>query len=222
MTTLEVYNNVLVEIHKEGAPSLLLSDFNYFLNKGIYQKINSDYNFYDMNQQIVDSLISLRVVVDLPLVKNKTMLPGNYLHILRCGVVFDSYGHCNNSIKKAAIRLLSDQRDQLESNYYMKPSSKRPYFILLNNLSNVELSILSGNSEAKSVSIDYLKKPMTYSLTEEQINDEEDVQVLEFPEYVCYEIVNEVTKLIMDNNSDPRLQTNLPINKTIAPPIGGK
>jgi hypothetical protein len=41
-------------------------------------------------------------------------------------------------------------------------------------------------------------------------------QVLEFPDYVCFEIVNEFVKLLMENASDPRLQSNLAINQTIA------
>lgn len=224
MTTLELFENVLVEINKEGAPSLLLNDFNYFMMKGIYQKINKDYNLYDMNQQLVDSLISLRVMTELPLTNNKTTIPSDYMHILRCGVNFNNGGPCLNGIKRAAIRLLSDQRDQLESNYYMKPSIKRPYFILSNPLDNLELIILSGSTLADSVSIDYLRKPKIYSITEEQIEGTEQTQTLEFPEYVCFEIINEITKLVLDNNSDPRLQSHLPINQTIAPPfnVGAK
>lgn len=41
---------------------------------------------------------------------------------------------------------------------------------------------------------------------------------MEFPEYVCYEIINEFVKLLLENTSDPRLQTNIPINQTIIPP----
>ena len=40
---------------------------------------------------------------------------------------------------------------------------------------------------------------------------------MEFPDYVCYEIINEFVKLLLENTSDPRLQTNVPINQTILP-----
>ena len=40
-------------------------------------------------------------------------------------------------------------------------------------------------------------------------------RMLEFPEYVCYEIVNECVKLVMENANDPRLETNTAINQTI-------
>jgi hypothetical protein len=41
---------------------------------------------------------------------------------------------------------------------------------------------------------------------------------MEFPDYVCQEIINELVTLMMENSSDPRLQTNIPINQTIASP----
>lgn len=68
--------------------------------------------------------------------------------------------------------------------------------------------------------VDYVKAPMYIRLTEEQINATLDYsQVLEFPDYVCFEIVNIFTRLLMENASDPRLQTNMPINNTIANPV---
>ena len=41
---------------------------------------------------------------------------------------------------------------------------------------------------------------------------------MEFPDYVCQEIINELAKLLLENASDPRLQTNLAVNQTIANP----
>jgi hypothetical protein len=38
---------------------------------------------------------------------------------------------------------------------------------------------------------------------------------LEFPDYVCYEIINIFTRLLMENSGDPRLSTVVPINQTI-------
>ena len=61
---------------------------------------------------------------------------------------------------------------------------------------------------------------MYIRLTQEQINSTLDFsQVLEFPDYVCFEIVNIFTRLLMENASDPRLQTNIPINNTIVNPV---
>ena len=57
---------------------------------------------------------------------------------------------------------------------------------------------------------------MYIELTEEQLDTIEDTsQIIEFPDYVCYEIINEFAKLLLENSSDPRLQTHLPVNQTI-------
>lgn len=64
-----------------------------------------------------------------------------------------------------------------------------------------------------------MKTPQFIRLTQDQVDRVIDTsQVLEFPDYVCQEIVNELVKLLMENASDPRIQTNIPINQTIANP----
>lgn len=69
------------------------------------------------------------------------------------------------------------------------------------------------------VYVDYLKVPKFIRLTQTQIDEVEDAsQIFEFPDYACQEIVNELVKLLMENGSDPRLQTNIPINQSIATP----
>lgn len=69
------------------------------------------------------------------------------------------------------------------------------------------------------VYVDYLKRPDVIMLTEEDVDSIEDkTKELEFPEYVCYEIINRFVTLILENASDPRLQTNIPVNQSIAKP----
>ena len=224
MTTLEAYENVLVELNKVEAPSLLLSDFNYFFMKSIFQYVNKGYNFYDMNQQVSDSTNPLKKIVTLPLKDNKAKLDEDYMHVLGCKVGFDVINHCNetNLVEVGAIRLTADARAQVESNYYMRPSLKRPYYILHNSAGQTEIEILSGNKDtyiANNVIVEYLKSPSQMILTEDQIEGLEDSQNMEFAEYACYEIIIELVKLIMENASDPRLQSYMPINQSIAPAV---
>jgi hypothetical protein len=47
MTARQIFEYVLIELNKVKAPSLLLEDFNYFFNKGVYQFVNKVYNLYD-------------------------------------------------------------------------------------------------------------------------------------------------------------------------------
>lgn len=91
------------------------------------------------------------------------------------------------------------------------------------NSQPIRMEIRCGNNpnfELETVYIDYLKTPQHIKLTQLQLDLVEDTsQLLEYPDYVCYEIVGELVKLFMENASDPRLQTNIPINQTIASPI---
>ena len=60
---------------------------------------------------------------------------------------------------------------------------------------------------------------MYVSMTQDDVLlPEDNTQTLEFPDYVCYEIIKIVTRLLLENAGDPRLQTNVPINQTIAVP----
>lgn len=69
------------------------------------------------------------------------------------------------------------------------------------------------------VYVDYLKAPQFIRLTQDQVDTVQDTsQVIEFQDYVCQEIVNELVTLLMENASDPRLQTQIPINQSIAGP----
>lgn len=92
------------------------------------------------------------------------------------------------------------------------------------NSEPVRLEIRYGKDssvfELNKIYVDYIKTPQHIRLTQEQLDLTEDTsQVLEFPDYVCQEIINELVKLMMENASDPRLQTNIPINQTIAQPV---
>lgn len=91
------------------------------------------------------------------------------------------------------------------------------------NASNVRLEIRYGFDDTvfklKKVLVDYLKSPQTISLTQEQVNLIEDTsQIMEFPDYVCQEIINELTLLVLENTSNPRLQTNPIVTQSIANP----
>lgn len=73
--------------------------------------------------------------------------------------------------------------------------------------------------EIANLYIDYLRTPQRVMLTQEQFDMDIDTsQVMEFPDYVCYEIINTAVKLVMGNFGDPRLEYTQALNQTIAPP----
>lgn len=91
------------------------------------------------------------------------------------------------------------------------------------NPSSVRCEIRYGKDnsvfELQSIVIDYIKAPQTIRLTQEQVDLTEDTsQIMEFPDYVCQEIINELTMLVMENTADPRLQTNTVVTQSIANP----
>lgn len=356
---------MLVEMNKLEAPSMLLEDFNYIINKAIYQYINKRYNIYDVNQQTTDDLRVLKSTAVLtpneganaygendPLYGKiaEFNLPLDYMHMLNClcnfkvAENFKCYNEGDN-VQFAARRLTSDAWSQVLNNFYLRPMYKRPYYFIHNVNTNTELPTnpsngwvsgtdysssfvgqrIKSNYEAEidnlgawmlvgsqhtifdkggyyiaydtdnpdtsidqlyvqienntitkasteplqkvgqslpktitigkqSVSlvekpgmnrygnaspvrmeirygkdssiftldriyIDYIKTPQHIRLTQEQLDTTRDTsQIMEFPDYVCQEIINELVKLMMENASDPRLQTHIPINQTIANP----
>lgn len=289
MSGRELYEYALIECNKLEAPSLLLEDYNYFINKAIQQYINAVYNRYDINQQSTDDLRVLKtstVIVLSAANLNPTQtglavntdlygksyigeLPNDYLHMLNCIVEFLPLKNfkcyeSNNPVQFAARRLTSDMFGGILNNAYMRPMYKRPYYFINNwnqqnpnlptnetleeqiksnasevideystvdstkptqgrnaNVSKILLEIRFGKDDQlfqpTKAYIDYLKAPQFIRLTQSQIDTTADTsQILEFPDYVCYEIVNIFTRLLLENSSDPRLQTNLPINNTIA------
>lgn len=100
-------------------------------------------------------------------------------------------------------------------------SSEKEQYKRISNQSTVKLEIHIGDSNwtTTKVQVTYLKSPMYVTMTQEDLLEIDDnTQVLEFPDYICYEIINTYVKLLLENASDPRLQTNIPVNQTIAIP----
>lgn len=283
MTERDLYDYALIEMNKVEAPSLLLEDFNYFVNKAVQQYINKVYNRYDINQQSSDDLRVLKATTVLNLNKeisgiiaNKsrfvydTNLPDDYMHILNCIVEYEvlkpykCYA-AGDHVDFPARRLTADMAAGILHNFYMKPDYKRPYYyinninqaeydslsniptkavtsannsdnlkdsekaedIRLSNASKVRLELRFGTDDTvfKPVKlyVDYIKSPMFIRLTYDDVTSTEDkTRALEFPDYVCYEIVNELVKLLMENASDPRVQTNYAVNQTIANPLAAQ
>lgn len=93
----------------------------------------------------------------------------------------------------------------------------------IGNPSNVRLEINYGRDDSlfklRQVRVSYIKVPQHIRLTQEQLDLTQDVsQILEWPDYVCQEITNNLVKLIMERTADPRLANNIQINQSIARP----
>lgn len=305
MTARQVYEAILIELNKVQAPSILLEDYNYFINKAINQYINKRYNIYDINQQTTDDLSVLKATSILEMKKvdkyktsgnnnssfndkytgifgatYETELPLDYFHMLNCicEYVPKKNFKCYDKgypITFTATRLTADMWGAIINNHYMRPMYKRPYYYIHNvnvingnslnigtngggenedvenkrwNKDNSETLTIGGQPniernaeirygnqtaprieirygtddtlfELKYVYIDYLKTPKYIRLTQNQLDKTVDSsQILEFPDYVVQQIINEAVMLIMENSMDQRIQSFVPVSQSIANP----
>lgn len=95
----------------------------------------------------------------------------------------------------------------------------------IGNASNVRCEIRYGKDDSLfqlvEVQVDYVKVPQHIRLTQEQIDLTEDTsQIMEFPDYVNQEIINELVHLVMLRTNDPQLGNHMQMTQTIARPTG--
>jgi len=159
---------------------------------------------------------------------NLELLEYKYRHLLNCIVTIklDSYAfECSQqpgtTRQYAAKRLTADRKAAIINNAFLDPRFYRPYFdIIGDNLQILTGDVPEDKFSVESVTIEYLKNPKELKLTEEQLLIEKDTsEKMEFPEYVCIEIVNTLVVMIMEQGGDPRLNSQMGINQTIASPI---
>lgn len=176
-------------------------------------------------------------------------LPEDYFHILNCTCTYEIQKdyRCYDAgevFEIGATKLTADAWNNVVNNFWNKPTYRRPYFYIhygAQNIDDKRNSVRIANSrnghaqkilcelrvgtdrkdvfKLSQVTIDYLKVPLFYRLTQSQIDMVEDhSDTLEFPDYVCWEIVNELVHIIMENISDQRLQTHPVVTQSIANP----
>jgi hypothetical protein len=257
MTVREVYDNLLTELNKVEAPSLLLESFNYFHGKAINETCNQWYASYEQNQLLTDNLR----VLTRSSARTKTLyegmnlytLPDDYWHLLPGSIlnytVIPSCASESVSFQATVIRSDSQINSGILKDYYTKPSFKRPYLLMHEVLVDsvpYGIQIKSGSTNKytpTTLQLDYLKKPklpnraikeaestdltaseknLYLTLTELESDIVDTSALMEFPENFCYEIINKLTALVLEQTGDTnRLQVNVPLNQTMMPPKQG-
>lgn len=189
-----------------------------------YYYIINNYSSYDNNYYVYMDKIEY-TESDFQSVDNKYK-QGSTLDVIYRGLPKDMKQDVDTAYKE---RIKTDLKSYLSTAPYWSKiqECKTPAevkSILNKNYNNVILQIRAGDNsvfEPSYIYIDYIKVPQYVRLTQKQFNSDADTsQVLEFPEYVCQEILNILIRLLLENYSDPRIQTNPAINQTIAPPQG--
>lgn len=239
MTVREIYDNLLTELNKVEAPSLLLESFNYYFGKAINEVGNQWYSFYEQNQLLTDNLRVLTRTKSLTGIFKDGVylyqLPEDYWHLLPGSILnYTVTPACiggPTTYQAMVIKADSQMNSGIFKDYYTKPSYKRPYIYM----HEIHIGTLIYNIQIKCgddpkykpniLQLDYLKRPLITELylTASQLDtDEDESQIMEFPENFCYEIINKLTALVLEQNGDTnRLQVNTPLNQTMMPPRQG-
>lgn len=116
-----------------------------------------------------------------------------------------------------------DRLAQFTANNLTKSLVEKPAGLRYSNPSTVRCEIRYGKDSSvftlTHVLIDYIKSPQFIRLTQEQVDLTKDTsQIMEFPDYVCQEIINELVTLVLENTANPRIQTHPIVTQSIANP----
>lgn len=106
-------------------------------------------------------------------------------------------------------------------NKYVVNTVEKPAYLRHSNPQKVRMEIRYGKDdsvyELVEVRVDYVKSPQFIRLTQDQLDLTTDTsQIMEFPDYICQKIINKLVALLLERSSDPRLTTNVQINRTMA------
>ena len=153
-----------------------------------------------------------------PLTDRNSALPGNYdtdaLHDVE--IEYDEDGGLAEVTANSGFARTFDYFDDADATESTpKDAIEKPAGSRHANSSRVKVEIRCGRDKSNifslsAVQIDYVKAPQFIRLTQEQLDSDEDIsQVMEFPDYVNQEIVNELVNLVMRKTNDPTLQAHM-------------
>lgn len=218
--------------HKEGTivqypATRLTSDMWPLAMDDIYNRPSPKkpyYQIYNHNRNIQnglpsDPIESIEGAVDGEAKYRGTDINGTY------GVTsFDSDTLADGSTKGSNAARTFTFRNGHKESLVERSAAQR-----IGNPTGVRLEIRYGRDDSlyklREVQVDYLRTPQFIRLTQEQVDLTQDVsQILEWPDYVCYEIINILLRLLMERTGDPRLSSNIQINNSIvrsSVPSGG-
>ena len=170
---------------------------------------NPYYYIHNVNNSVVN-------FQNCDLLDNSNLIPTNPINITDSKTSIKDYGTDPTSAINIPTTLTLNNGNVVDT-------VEKDAGIRYGNSSNVRLEIRYGKDntvfQLENIMVDYLKAPQYIRITQEQLDTTADTsQVMEFPDYVCQEIINELVNVIMENSSDPRLQTHPVISQSIANP----
>ena len=199
--TADTWSNVVNDIYNRPSP---LNPYYYIHNRNQQPTLptNPTYIKKEANKEDVE-------VYGTDITSKGYAASGAMVNTVSSGAAASNF---NRTIK------LQDALGESEESVVDKPTAIR-----VSNPTAVRCEIRYGMDDSVyklvEVQIEYLKSPQFIRLTQEQIDRTADTsQIMEFPDYICQEIINKLVMLLMERAQDPRLANNIQINKTIARP----
>lgn len=228
-TIRQVFEALLWELNKVSAPSIDVETFNYFFGVASDNYYKKRYNIYDSSQQTTDDLreLSATMVISptstptLDIVKETFPLPADYLHTLSMSVFWTALTsfraiRTNEVVDFMAERASSDQLVAIRRDHYNRPSYKKVYYLTRTDY----VEIHAGNHaqlRLKQVEFNYLRLPEKVELKETDLDDltNDPSAVLKQGATQTYEVLKELTKLILENQGNPRLNSKIPVDQAV-------
>lgn len=234
MTAKELFEGLLMEKKKEESPHFHLREFNYYANEVIYEWIDGIVLAFqnEKNQNVLDVIKSIKRYNEFtaftPSLKGnfKFTLPPDYRHLSNLIVFYKvlepivdkCYPVSDTLIDFKALQMSPNLEASTKQDSFTRPRYFRPYYSIVGNECEIHTDFNvningSGALDLVKVRMDYIKTPVSINLTYDQAyNDVTDrSQVLEFDELTCRHIRKLLVQRVMERDSDPRLQTHIPI-----------
>jgi len=156
--------------------------------------------------------------------------PNDYWHItgMKTKLEYKKRPDCEKIFKlKIGVKRLTDEvRASIDTrkNVYLEPSIKRKnnYYHELNNENSVypDFEVLYCNEsekdlvQLKQIEFLYLKEPKKYSFSDADLDGTDNTESLEFQDYICMEIIEQLELIVLERNGDPRVKTQPVVNNT--------
>ena len=146
-------------------------------------------------------------------------------NIISEGKITDKNGnfYANDKSTEGGVSRVIDLRNTNGEGFTQVNAVEKIGQVRYGNPGNVRIEIRYGKDNSlfqlERVYVDYIKAPQHIRLSQEQLDLTEDTsQMMEFPDYVCQEIINELVHLVMENGGNQRLPNHIQVTQSIANP----
>lgn len=223
-TNLALYQGLLYQLDRFGAPTFEVPEFNYWWNFATRKFVNKTLEVFDLTQKVSDALRILTTPGEEILNPDDTTdvrqvdLPDDYYRLLNCMFTlrFKEDRECFAKGAKTqypGTRMTADLEGFALKNTYHKPQYDRPYYQAIGNELMLTIDtpdFLDTGVVIEKINFDYIKGPNVVKLYPTfDANDEAPEEKCDFPEEITDEITKICLKLIIERQGDAqRLQTN--------------